>query len=151
MRIWDRLASSGLELSVQAYTTAISACASLKAPDRADELFKAMRADRLKPDCHAYTALISAHGSLGQWQRAAQVRLHCRLAVTCETLLMSAVLVVHHKYPPSLYHVVRLHTHKHTHAGGNFLGSSCYSVRCVFGNKQQCQYLSHVMAVSRNQ
>lgn len=73
--IWDQLAASGLELSVQGYTTAISACAPLQAPDRAAALFRAMRADGLVADCAAYTALIRAHASQGQWQRATKVHL----------------------------------------------------------------------------
>jgi len=75
LELWDDLRSSGLELSIQAYTTAISACTPLRDADRAASLFNDMRKERIVPDCHAYTALVQAHGSQGKWKTGQRVRL----------------------------------------------------------------------------
>ena len=56
-----------------AYAAAISACAVGSAWPRAVQLFDEMRAANIQPDVVSCTALISALGADGQWQRAETV------------------------------------------------------------------------------
>lgn len=68
--VFDKLKAAGLKPGLDAYNTAIMACANCNDAGRAEELLREMPAAGLTPARRAYTGVLLAYGHQGPWEDA---------------------------------------------------------------------------------